>query len=772
VFYIVAPNTHLLTPWLRAAGLRDSDFSFTTSPQSGHINLIVDRDKDHCYLLEQPFSTILIHCPEPSTLFQDPINELFIQTAIAKAKAIGLKEPYTRFQETTKVLRTFDDLENLFAILQSQSNISLDIELYEEEISAIGFAYRSGSETYHGYSMPLMIGTESAWSPEEEEFFWTQLALLFAKPNCTWIFQNYIFDCLWLARLGLTPNGDIIDTMIMAHLWNPEAPKSLRDLARLYLFCDPWKDQKSWVATDSLFEYNAKDATRTLAIRDVLDTLLAEDSRRAFYYGHLMPLSKEVLNLCIRGLVVDHQALAEMKASLIAQVRETFFKMQAIYTPQLPPKVQHLLRKGKIRPGSKYFTKDLEGNFIACRISPTLTSIKKLGFPVYERIEKPQIFRPSSTKQVQALLKQAGIRLPRKRSKAGKEGVETTDKKALKKIQAKQGNKSALPGELLAFRSAAKLLTSYAYVKLDSDGRLHTSINLTGGKDTSEGADEKDSGGGGTVTSRFSSQATPWGTGFNIQNIPKSFRHIIIPSHPDWVLLSLDFKAADPHVVAWLSGEDKMLTAMDQPGGDLHSLTGSAIAGFNIRETEGFDADTNPFRKKGKAANNGLNYGMQPKKFAVEAGMDLTEAERIFDLYFKLYPGIKDWHKRTQAELIKTKTISTPQGRKRRFYGNYYDYYSRIKLVQEALAYVPPTVVADCVNMLWLRLVAAENVPEFNVLNQIHDALLLECHRESIPELKVLINKTISEITFPCGRYERCAFTVDIKTGPNWRDIK
>jgi DNA polymerase I-like protein with 3'-5' exonuclease and polymerase domains len=345
-----------------------------------------------------------------------------------------------------------------------------------------------------------------------------------------------------------------------------------------------------------------------------------------------------------------------------------------------------------------------------------------------------------------------GIRIPTK------DGRETVDELHLLRLI---DNPRTTPEarkflqDLLDYRGAAKMLSTYANVEKDFDDKVRFSITVPG-----------------TVEGRFSSKQTAWETGLNSQNVPKEFRKIIVPHHKDWKIVSMDFKQADPHMVAWLSGEDKMLSILNDPKGDLHAHTASGIVGYDITTVEGYDKSTSRERKLGKACNNGLNYGMQPIRFAEtcrKQGLIITaaEAQAAYMGYFSLYPGIRAWQESIRFCINRTRTLCTPFGRKRYFYGFIND-----KLYNNAFAYIAPTTVADALNAGWLLIERERKGLAFEVLAQVHDSLVLQCPSSEVEVLVALMKKCYNEVRFDVGKYKDCCLPTDFEVGDSWGTLK
>lgn len=744
-------NPDKLRQYFSEAGVRAEQVTFNTSetPDTKVIMHVGGEGVDytHCYI-QQHYKTPIISCLDPTTVWAEPINKLYILLALQKARRIDNGESLP-FKVTNDQISICTDLETLklFASLPP-STLSVDIEcnVDNHELTCIGFGYSTGKDTYAALVVPLEREGQNYWSESDEATVWLLIANIL-ESNSNKVFQNFIFDTMILSKHGIATNGIISDTMIAAHLIQPELPKGLADLGRLYLMCDTWKGISSYASNEVLWNYNARDAIYTLQILKEQESLMAQTKRLPTWQTLLIPLHRIVLDICERGLTVDTAAIAQITEQTGQEVTQLTSQLREIADGLLPPKVTYILRKGSIKPTVSYVT--MGSHVYEPFIPPAdLKQAKKWHEPIYEKQVSTEPFNPSSPNQVKDMIRALGINIPTVK------GKETTDELALKKLMAKH----PIPffRLLLQHREKAKLYGTYCQMQLDSDGKLRFSINIAG-----------------TVEARFSSKQTPWGTGCNIQNIPKNFRHIVLPSSPEHVILNVDFKQADPHMVAWLAGEYKMLDIMDS-GGDLHAYTASHIVGHDITKVKGYDKDNSIERKLGKACNNALNYGMGAERFQnmvfKDMGMVLTkqQAADAIKAYFDLYTEIKQWHRDTEASIYKTRQLHTPFGRTRYFYGPL-----TYQLVQAALAYVPPSTVADALNIGWLSFLSCVSQKGLRVqsLLQCHDSLTFEVHKDDLDEAARILIQSTEGVKFTVGGIER-HFKADVSVGENWGNLK
>ena len=298
---------------------------------------------------------------------------------------------------------------------------------------------------------------------------------------------------------------------------------------------------------------------------------------------------------------------------------------------------------------------------------------------------------PASSAQVQQYFYiQKGLR-PHTRK-----GRITADEKALLQMASKGVREAEL---LLALRHEQKLLGTYYKARLDPDGRLRCSYNPVG-----------------TKSGRISSSKTLRGTGMNLQNQPPDMASLFL-ADPGYILVNQDLGQAENRVVAYVSGESKMMQAFDL-GIDIHKQTAALMYSVPV------DSVTDEQRQMGKRANHGLNYGQSAQGFALIHQMPLAQARYIHERYHLIYPGVTEWHYRIQDTLAKERrTLHNCFGEARAFLDRWGH-----SLFKEAYSYIPQSTVARLMNTYgWHYLYERQDLfPECIYLNTIHDSLVYE----------------------------------------------
>lgn len=131
------------------------------------------------------------------------------------------------------------------------------------------------------------------------------------------------------------------------------------------------------------------------------------------------------------------------------------------------------------------------------------------------------------------------------------------------------------------------------------------------------------------------------------------------------------------------------------------------------------------FRRKGKIGITGnTNYGGGPRTMAANCGITVHQAELMQKRWFSAHPGIKAWHDRTLSQLQTTRSVYNPFGF-RRFY------FDRIEgILPEALAWIPQSTVAHVIDEALFNI--ALNLPEVQILLQVHDSLVFQIPRNRL----------------------------------------
>jgi DNA polymerase-1 len=335
-----------------------------------------------------------------------------------------------------------------------------------------------------------------------------------------------------------------------------------------------------------------------------------------------------------------------------------------------------------------------------------------------------------------------------RKKKGTREYVETptTDAAAIDKLNRKKPH--ACYDLILSIREKQKLLSTYIDLSIDVDGRVRTGYKIAG-----------------TKSGRLSSSETIFGIGLNIQNVPSGpAREIYIPDAGN-VFIQGDLSQAEARIVAYVAGEERLIEVFEQ-GGDIHKRNAAIIFGKTVEEVLPQE------RQLAKKIVHASNYGMGARRFKEvcweELNLEIDEAtaKKYQRMYFNQFPKIELWHRNIQAQLYKNRTLTTPYGRKRTFWGFLSD-----EMFKEAYSYVPQSTVSDHLNHSLLDLDEYLKSSGTGVLvMQVHDSLMVQC---PIGKEEMMMERMRYFMDRPLvvgGR--SCRIPVDFKVGPNWNALK
>lgn len=174
---------------------------------------------------------------------------------------------------------------------------------------------------------------------------------------------------------------------------------------------------------------------------------------------------------------------------------------------------------------------------------------------------------------------------------------------------------------------------------------------------------------------------------------------------PGHTMFDVDLQQADAQVVAWESDDEELKAIFRDPSADLHDENCKAI----------FGKLTKSGRQMAKAGVHATNYGSSARTMARALGITVAMAEAFQRKWFAAHPGIKDWHRRIESQLMSTRTVTNKFGFRIRYFG-------RVEqLLPEALAWIPQSTVSRIINT---GLNALDEHPVVEPLIQVHDSIV------------------------------------------------
>ncbi len=303
--------------------------------------------------------------------------------------------------------------------------------------------------------------------------------------------------------------------------------------------------------------------------------------------------------------------------------------------------------------------------------------------------------------------------------------------------------------KVLEYRQLTKLKGTYvdalpALIDRQT-GRVHTSFNQTG-----------------AATGRLSS-SNP-----NLQNIPirtelgREIRAAFIPRE-GWKLVVADYSQIELRLLAHFSADPSLMEAF-RSGEDIHTRTAAEVLGIPPLMV------TAEARRRAKAVNFGIVYGISPFGLAAQLGIPQAEAAKYIKSYFERHAGVRRFIDQTIAQVRETGVTKTLFGRERPIP----DINSRnpnARGFAERTAVNSPLqgTAADLIKLAMIRIDKQLETGGFQsaMLLQVHDELVFECPPEEVEPVSHMVKTEMEGV-----RDLLVPLVVDIGVGPNWRDAK
>ncbi len=354
-----------------------------------------------------------------------------------------------------------------------------------------------------------------------------------------------------------------------------------------------------------------------------------------------------------------------------------------------------------------------------------------------------EAFNPGSPRQLGEILF-GKMGLPG--GKKTKSGQWATDAKVLEDLAA-EGHE--LPRKIVDWRQLTKLKSTYTdalpgYINAET-GRVHTSFALAA-----------------TSTGRLSSSEP------NIQNIPvrteegREIRTAFI-AEDGFRLVSADYSQIELRVLAHMADIAQLKQAFAD-GLDIHAMTASEMFGVPI-------ADMDPMvRRRAKAINFGIIYGISAFGLANQLGISRGEAGDYIKTYFKRFPGIRDYMDATKAFCRENLYVETIFGRRAHFPDIRSGHYSQRAFMERAAINAPiQGSAADIIRRAMVRMedALADAKLSARMLLQVHDELIFEVPdgevEATIPVVTAVMEKAcepVLQLSVP--------LKVDARAADNW----
>ena len=376
---------------------------------------------------------------------------------------------------------------------------------------------------------------------------------------------------------------------------------------------------------------------------------------------------------------------------------------------------------------------------LAALSAETHAQIDVLVAQIHEMAGTP--FTIDSPKQLAEVLFEKLALPPGKRTKTGY----STDASVLASLAPLH----PIAERIVTYRELTKLTSTYidALPRLIAgDGRLHTTFNQTV-----------------AATGRLSS------SGPNLQNIPvrtelgRRIRAAFVPARAGDLMVCADYSQIELRILAHLSEDPGLIEAFTS-GADFHAATAARV--FSV-EPDDVDAE---MRRKAKAVNFGIVYGISAHGLGDSLGIGYAEAQATIDRYFAAYPRVRGYLDETVTEAHKTGYAETLFGRRRPIpelkSSNY-----NLRSFGERTAMNHPMqgTAADLMKlaMIEVDLRLQAEAMESRMLLQVHDELVFEAPPAELERLSELVRDAMSGVA-----ELRVPLEVDVGHGTDWANAK
>ena len=307
------------------------------------------------------------------------------------------------------------------------------------------------------------------------------------------------------------------------------------------------------------------------------------------------------------------------------------------------------------------------------------------------------------------------------------------------------------PQLVLDWRQVSKLKNTYSdslpeHINPDTK-KVHTSFLLAA-----------------TTTGRLASSDP------NLQNIPiksedgRDIRKAFV-ADKDNILISADYNQIEMRILADLADVKELKKAF-QNNEDIHSLTASQIFNIDINKVN------QDQRRKAKAINFGIIYGISQYGLAKQINVSNFEAEEFLNSYFSKFPEIKVYMDRTIKFCRKSGYVSNIFGRRSHFI-NINDKNYNVRNFQERAAINAPIQgsAAEIMRLAMIRIdkkLKEQKLNKTKMLLQIHDELIFESPKNEVKKISKVIIEEMSSVAESDQHSFSIPLTVDLNTGENW----
>ncbi len=303
-------------------------------------------------------------------------------------------------------------------------------------------------------------------------------------------------------------------------------------------------------------------------------------------------------------------------------------------------------------------------------------------------------------------------------------------------------------GKILEYRKLAKLKSTYCdglLAAIGDDGRIHSTFNQTEAR-----------------TGRISSLEP------NLQNIPvrtedgKKLREFFT-AKDGFMLCDADYSQIELRVLASIAEDEAMINAFNGDT-DIHTLTASQV--FSVPA----DMVNSELRRRAKAVNFGIIYGIGAFSLSKDINVTRKEAEAYINGYLATYPGVSKYMTEVIENAKKDGYVSTLFGR-RRYLPELSASNFMMRSFGERVARNAPIqgTAADIIKIAMIKVYERlkKELPQAKLILQVHDELIVECPEDKAAEACKILEEEMENATKMAVRLK-----VDANFGKNWLEAK
>lgn len=303
-------------------------------------------------------------------------------------------------------------------------------------------------------------------------------------------------------------------------------------------------------------------------------------------------------------------------------------------------------------------------------------------------------------------------------------------------------------GAVLEYRQYTKLKSTYAeglLKAMDPDGRIRTRFQMTV-----------------TDTGRLSSREP------NLQNIPtrtdlgSEIRKMFIPAE-GCVLVDADYSQIELRLLAHISGDTAMQAAFTS-GADIHTATAAQV--FHVDPAD----VTHEMRRRAKAVNFGIVYGISAFSLSQDIGVTVAEAKAYMEAYFATFPGVRKYMDDVVAQAKERGYVETLFHRRRDLPEIKSSNFNMRSFGERVALNMP--IQGTAADIMKLAMVAVETrlkaeLPEAKLVLQVHDELIVECPEGQAAAAAKLLEEEMEQVA-----HLSVPLTAEAHWGRNWLEAK